>query len=169
MFMQHLCIIIILYKRERCAASDPWGLVVCAHVHPNISFLFNLSSFSSKYILVNHFFFLHLFLQNSYSDNRCRGDLVFYFMRRCACTRATPKPKYIQYFLRLSLCFFPYVPSFFTLLRYLVPLYPHLSNFLSSFYNHSDFRISKSRSLLRRLVFRQPPFSFFVISIFFVL
>lgn len=81
-------------------------------------------------------------------------------MRRCACTRATPKPKYIQYFLRLSLCFFPYVPSFFTLLRYLVPLYPHLSNFLSSFYNHSDFRISKSRSLLRRLVFRQPPSPF---------
>lgn len=64
MFKYHLCIIIILYKRERCARQerDAWGLVACARARHHKRFFFSYLFLSPKYILlINHFFpsFIH--------------------------------------------------------------------------------------------------------------
>lgn len=101
-------------------------------------FCFLFFFFSPKYIIVNHFFFIHnSLMQNSYSDNRCHG-VSYYFCARvvCACTRATPGPTYIQYFLpsaSLCLSFRTVVKVIFVLRSAALPACPPC---LSGFFNH---------------------------------
>lgn len=108
MFKYHLCIIIILYKRERCARQkrDAWGLVACARARHHKRFFFSYLFLSPKYILLINHFSLHLFMQNSYSDNRCCGvSYPTLCAVACACTRAIPEPMLYTNFLLLIAAF----------------------------------------------------------------
>lgn len=91
MFMYHLCIIIILYKREREVRGERCMGAGGLHTRTSKRFVLFFSFLPPKYIiLVNHFFF-HSFMQNSYSDNRYHG--VSYYFVRVLLARAHEPPR----------------------------------------------------------------------------
>lgn len=120
-----------------------------AHAHIHKRFFFSYLFLSPKYILLINHFPLHLFMQNSYSDNRCLRGLVSYFVRRCLRVHTSHPGTNVIYNIsfRLSLRSFARISSFFAPLRYLVPfICPYSPVSLPSSYNHSDFSTVDSRS-----------------------
>lgn len=118
-----------------------------AHVHKR--FFFSYLFLSPKYILlINHFFPLHLFMQNSYSDNRCCGvSYPTLCAVACACTRAIPEPMLYTIFPSTYRCV-PFHVFLFVLRSAALPcalICPYSPVSLPSFYNHSDFSTIDSR------------------------
>lgn len=127
-----------------------------AHAHVHKRFFFSYLFLSPKYILLINHFPLHLFMQNSYSDNRCCGvSYPTLCAVACACTRAIPEPMLYTIFLSVYRCV-PFHVSLRSSLRcILVPLYALI---LPSLYHRfTTIRISVRRLPFYCLIFRQPP------------
>lgn len=157
MFKYHLCIIIILYKRERCAARarcrGAGGLRT--RTSTNVSFFFSYLVLSPKYT-INHF--SPSFMQNSYSDNRCCGvSYPTLCAIACACTRAIAEPMLYTIFPSVYRCV-PFHVSLRSSLRCVtlcpyMPLFSRLSTIVLQPFGFQYRRLP----FYRCLIFRQPP------------
>lgn len=152
MFKYHLCIIIILYKRERCAARarcmGAGGLRT--RTSTNVSF-FPYLFLSPKYILlIIHFFpFIYSCKTPTVITDAAGGSRILLCAPLLARAHEPSRNQcYIQYFLPLIAAFL----STYSL-RSSAPLAlpcalicPYSPVSLPSFYNHSDFSTVDSRS-----------------------
>lgn len=140
--MYHLCIIIILYKREgdvRRAMHGGWW-----HTH--------MSKHSFLSLSLKHIFILFPFMQKFYSDNRCHG-VSYCFVRYCyTYIRGIPGTNVYTIFPSIFAVFS--APIIFVLHSVSVLLYSSLSVF--NYLVNIRCRFLRL-SLLTLGVFHQPP------------
>lgn len=151
MFKYHLCIIIILYKRERerGARRERDGGWWPAHVHKR--FFFSYLFLSPKYILlINHFFpFIYSCKTPTVITDAAGSRILLCAPLLARAHEPSRNQCYIQYFLPLIAAFLS--TYLFVLRSAALPcalICPYSPVSLPSFYNHSDFSTVDFRSIV---------------------